>query len=66
LKNEGLNFIFKGGTSLILLLSSARRFSIDIDIIVEKDVDIQRVLDRIITRNEVFSRCKAFSIGASV
>jgi hypothetical protein len=31
LKKQGLNFVFKGGTSLILLLENARRFSVDID-----------------------------------
>ncbi len=33
LKINGLNFTFKGGTSLVLLLEGASRFSIDIDII---------------------------------
>ncbi len=33
LKLKGLDFIFKGGTSLVLLLQEAYRFSIDIDII---------------------------------
>ncbi len=32
LKANGLEFTFKGGTSLILLLKKPRRFSIDIDI----------------------------------
>lgn len=31
----GLNFVFKGGTSLILLLDNPARFSIDIDIITQ-------------------------------
>ena len=34
LSNIGLSFIFKGGTALMLLLNSAKRLSIDIDIIV--------------------------------
>lgn len=34
LKTTGLDFIFKGGTSLILLLEQPKRFSVDIDIIV--------------------------------
>lgn len=34
LKQTGLEFIFKGGTSLILLLERPARFSVDIDIIV--------------------------------
>ncbi|MAY88588.1 MAG: hypothetical protein CML02_17935 [Pseudooceanicola sp.] len=33
LKLEGLDFVFKGGTSLVLLLEEGNRFSIDIDII---------------------------------
>ncbi|MEM6263683.1 MAG: nucleotidyl transferase AbiEii/AbiGii toxin family protein [Bacteroidota bacterium] len=33
LKTNGLEFIFKGGTSLILLLEKGNRFSIDIDIV---------------------------------
>ena len=37
LVNEGLNFIFKGGTSLVLLLDPIKRFSVDVDIITEED-----------------------------
>jgi hypothetical protein len=33
LKVNGLNFVFKGGTSLVLLLDGEHRFSIDVDII---------------------------------
>lgn len=33
LKNSGLEFIFKGGTSLVFLLDEGNRFSIDVDII---------------------------------
>ena len=33
LKSVGLDFVFKGGTSLVLLLEGGNRFSIDIDII---------------------------------
>jgi len=33
LKLTGLDFIFKGGTSLVLLMEQSRRFSVDIDII---------------------------------
>ena len=36
LRLSGLDFIFKGGTSLILLLGTPQRFSIDIDIILPK------------------------------
>lgn len=36
LKKQGLDFVFKGGTSLILLLENANRFSVDIDIVISK------------------------------
>ncbi len=36
LKKQGLDFVFKGGTSLILLLENANRFSVDIDIVLDK------------------------------
>ncbi len=38
LKLSGLDFIFKGGTSLILMLEEPQRFSVDIDIIVRPDM----------------------------
>lgn len=40
LKKVGLDFIFKGGTSLMLLLPEPRRLSTDIDIVVKPDTDI--------------------------
>ena len=36
LANEGLEFIFKGGTSLVILLNEIKRFSVDVDIITEE------------------------------
>lgn len=43
---QGLVFVFKGGTSLILLLDDAGRFSIDIDIITTASrEDIEKVLE---------------------
>lgn len=39
LQLSGLDFIFKGGTSLLLLLGTPRRFSIDIDVLVAKKID---------------------------
>lgn len=38
LKLSGLDFIFKGGTSLVLMLDEPQRFSVDIDIIVQPDM----------------------------
>jgi predicted nucleotidyltransferase component of viral defense system len=38
LSGSGLEFIFKGGTSLMLLTGSNRRLSIDIDIITPEHI----------------------------
>ncbi len=55
LKKQGLDFVFKGGTSLVLLLEDANRFSVDIDIIANKPYDnpstrseIESLLNRIV------------------
>lgn len=49
LQQNGLNFIFKGGTSLILLLDEENRFSIDIDIISNtKRDELEAVLSKVI------------------
>ncbi len=40
-------FIFKGGTSLLLLLETPRRLSTDIDIIVEPGVDIDSYIQKV-------------------
>ena len=40
LKSTGLKFVFKGGTSLVLLLKEGNRFSIDIDIISKTDREV--------------------------
>ncbi len=45
LKVYGLDFVFKGGTRLVLLLEQDNRFSIDIDIICkvnQKDLEYQK------------------------
>lgn len=59
LARTDLKFIFKGGTSLLLLLNNMHRFSIDIDIIVEEkkqNVDIEEVLSNVIKTSEIFTR----------
>ena len=38
LQLTGLDFIFKGGTSLILLMEEPKRFSVDIDIIISPKI----------------------------
>lgn len=50
LSNSGLEFIFKGGTALMLLLGTTKRLSIDIDIIVpDKSANLTDYLDKFIT-----------------
>jgi len=58
LSKEGLEFIFKGGTSLLLLLDTIHRFSIDIDIIVENKMEseeLKLIFNKII-ENSIFYR----------
>jgi predicted nucleotidyltransferase component of viral defense system len=48
LTESGLNYIFKGGTALMLLFNSSKRLSIDIDIIVpEKTKNLTEILKKI-------------------
>ncbi len=48
LKLNGLNFIFKGGTALVLATKIPKRFSIDIDIITEQSSkEIETILEKI-------------------
>lgn len=59
LKLSKLDFIFKGGTSLILLLENPSRFSVDIDIIVNPGItkdEIENYLS-IILKEETFLSC---------
>jgi len=55
LKLTGLEFIFKGGTSLILLMEKPLRFSVDIDIIVRPDLkreELEVYLSKIVDNSE--------------
>jgi hypothetical protein len=57
LQESGLDFIFKGGTSLVLLLEQAARFSVDIDIIVKPALsreDLEKYLDKIVQNSNGF------------
>jgi hypothetical protein len=48
LRQSGLGFIFKGGTSLMLLLDEAKRLSIDVDILIPADPgNIDEILESI-------------------
>jgi Nucleotidyl transferase AbiEii toxin, Type IV TA system len=48
LSASGLNFIFKGGTALMLLQGSTKRLSIDIDIILPAKDDLDKVFEEIV------------------
>jgi len=53
LVNEGLEFIFKGGTSLLLLLPEPKRLSIDADIIVNtSQQDLENKFNRILKKSK--------------
>lgn len=52
LKEAGLDFVFKGGTSLVLLLKEGNRFSIDIDIISSVAREpLEKILDIVISNS---------------
>lgn len=44
IRSVGLPFVFKGGTSLLLLLDRPRRLSTDIDVVVEPGVDVDEYI----------------------
>ena len=59
LKKQEIEFIFKGGTSLLLLLSKIHRFSIDIDIIIGNTTNkekLEGLFEKICNSGEVFYR----------
>lgn len=48
LADSGISFVFKGGTALMLIFSSTRRLSIDIDIIVPEAADLSSIFKSIV------------------
>lgn len=49
LRSNGLDFVFKGGTSLVVLFDEGNRFSIDIDIICKTDrKDLEDILQKVV------------------
>jgi hypothetical protein len=53
----GLDFQFKGGNSLLLILPEPKRFSIDVDIATDEPRErIEECLDRVVQRFGVFKR----------
>jgi hypothetical protein len=55
LRAGGIDFIFKGGTSLLLILGTPRRFSIDLDIVMETAQGLEQAIQHVI-RQGVFHR----------
>ncbi|MEY4804591.1 MAG: hypothetical protein RL331_1110 [Bacteroidota bacterium] len=52
LRVHGLDFTFKGGTSLILLLTKSRRFSVDIDIITTQSrEEVEAILNNVVANS---------------
>ena len=43
LKRTGLDYIFKGGTSLLLLMDQPKRFSVDIDVILDPSISKEKL-----------------------
>ncbi len=50
LQTSGLDFIFKGGTSLTLILGKPERFSIDIDIVLPRQQNLDLFFQQVISR----------------
>lgn len=58
LKNKGLDFVFKGGTSLVLLIEEDNRFSIDVDIICNQKRNILEKIFEKIVEDSIFVSCE--------
>jgi len=54
LRLSGLDFIFKGGTSLILLLGKPGRFSIDIDIVLAKSQNLLPFFESVVDQGAFY------------
>jgi hypothetical protein len=52
---SGLEFIFKGGTSMLLVMGVPMRFSIDLDIVMETDRGLEEALQSVLQQG-VFHR----------
>jgi len=57
LSEGGLSYQFKGGNSLLLILSEPKRFSIDVDVASDRSrEEIEKVLDAIVPKYGVFTK----------
>lgn len=50
LAESGLDFVFKGGTALMLLQGSTKRLSIDIDIVVPDKTNLELLFENFIEK----------------
>jgi hypothetical protein len=58
---EKMEFIFKGGTSLLLLLQKIYRLSVDVDIIIEKPIhDADGTCARVCAESKLFTRFERY------
>lgn len=67
LKDAGLEFIFKGGTSLLCLITPPQRLSLDVDIVVPRETNVEIILNTVIgrfpfTRLEIDNRSSSENI----
>ena len=46
IRSVDMPFIFKGGTSLLVMLDEPKRLSTDIDIIVDRDTDVEGYIEK--------------------
>jgi len=60
LSKNKIEFVFKGGTSLLLLLNQIHRFSIDIDVIInnENKIDVESKIENIVLNTPIFFKCE--------
>lgn len=56
LAEEEFEFIFKGGTCLLILLDKPKRFSIDIDLIIQDQSKLLIALENICKNSKIFTR----------
>ncbi len=56
LVKQNLDFVFKGGTALMLILDSSKRLSIDIDIVIEKESENLEEIFKALLKEQGFTR----------
>ena len=65
LTETGIDFVFKGGTSVLLHMPNPKRLSVDIDIVCTAEVkDFEKALTDVVCRNPPFLRYEKLNRGA--